>query len=127
MQADRKKITALLKERRKNGGGITGCEPNPPKLKFVEAQLDGVFGIAFDPERHVHTVQADEPGLTFHTVKGEDDQEVYFEVKDGALYALLSTTGMNLEIWRGLIVAGARTDAEIEDERTPAGKRARRK
>lgn len=106
------KIAKVLKEYIEHGG-ITGGE-TPGYLEILPAKLGSVLGIAFDPKRH-KCEEHPEPSenLVAYTVKSNDGREAYFEVKHGKIYALVSK-GLNIEIWRRLLVIGARTDRQVD-------------
>ena len=70
----------------------------------------------FDSDRYEYDVQSEsDDSFTMHSVKSRDGSEAYFEVKDGELYAFLSF-GLNVEIWRGLLVIGARSYKDDDGE-----------
>jgi hypothetical protein len=109
-------LTERLRERLRSGGISGGEEKSPPNYSSVPAELRGV-GVIFDSDSYEYKVQSEsDDSFTMHTIKSRDGREAYFEVKDGQLYAFLSF-GLNVEIWRGLLVVGARSYKDDDRER----------
>ncbi|MHC1950455.1 hypothetical protein IF803_39885 [Bradyrhizobium sp. UFLA06-06] len=108
MADSKSEFTKRLRNRIKYGGISGGEEKSPPNYSSVQAKLSGV-GVIFDADTYEYDVQTEsDHSFTMHTVKAKDGREAYFEVKEGKLYAFLSF-GLNVEIWQGLLVIGARS------------------
>lgn len=112
MKPDRAKLSKVLEDYLEYGG-VTGAEI-PRKVDCIPAKHGSVLGVAFDPtlykcEKH----QDPSEDVDAYTLKAKKGGEAYIEVKNGKLYALIST-GPNVEIWQNLLVIGARTDREIK-------------
>jgi hypothetical protein len=123
MKTGSKELDKLLKDRNRYGGISGGWEASPPRLIGVPAKLGELGGVAFDREMYSYDVQT-ELGLAMHSVKAKDGREAYFEVVDGKLRSFLCF-GLNVEIWQGLLVIGARSHKD--DEREAEQKRRRRR
>jgi hypothetical protein len=79
--------------------------------------MSGLWGVAFDPKRYRYSCQAIARNHDAHVVTAKDGREAYFEIKGRELYAFLSH-GLNVEIWRGLLVVGAPKSKELKRERS---------
>jgi hypothetical protein len=97
-------LAERLKERVMFGGISGGEQKSPPNYSSIPA--GGIItGVIFDQDIYDHNVQT-EAGLAMHSIMAKDGREAYFEVNENEkLYSFLSF-GLNVEIWKSVLVIG---------------------
>jgi hypothetical protein len=106
-------------------GGISGEGDTPDIIMGVKAKLSGEL-IIFDADRYDYSASYDlHDNLSSYTIETEDGRKCYFEVdQDKNLYALICS-GLNVEIWEGVLTVGGPSpnDEKPEPELPPRRRR----